>query len=189
MKRRLFIAAIFLLAGAVVNVAVAWGCAQWSSVGSETVIGNVRSRQGLGLRITSDSTPQGLHDVVGDWRTAAGFPILCLDGGRWESGAVSGRVDRRLPIPVDKPRYKISILYAATLPVHPTFPGFAANTLIYAAALGLLIHGPFALRALRRTRHGLCPACAYPRGESDVCSECGKELPGCAAQRIMATDE
>ena len=29
MKRRLFIAAIFLLAGAVVNVAVAWGCAAW----------------------------------------------------------------------------------------------------------------------------------------------------------------
>ncbi len=26
MKRRLLIAAIFLLAGAVVNVAVAWGC-------------------------------------------------------------------------------------------------------------------------------------------------------------------
>ncbi len=179
MKRWFIVIVIFLLAGAVVNVAVAWGCAQWSSVGSETVIGNVRSRQGLGLRITSDSTPHGLHDVVGDWRTAAGFPILCLDGGRWESGgAVSGRVDRRLPIPIDEPRYKLSISYAATLPVHPTFPGFAANTLIYAAVLGLLIHGPFALRALRRARRGLCPACAYPRGESHVCSECGKALPG-----------
>ncbi len=32
MRRHLFIAAIFLLAGAVVNVAVAWGCALWSPV-------------------------------------------------------------------------------------------------------------------------------------------------------------
>ena len=32
MKRRLVLAAIFLLAGAVVNVAVAWGCAYWISV-------------------------------------------------------------------------------------------------------------------------------------------------------------
>jgi len=29
MKRRLLIVAVFLLAGAVVNVAVAWGCAAW----------------------------------------------------------------------------------------------------------------------------------------------------------------
>ncbi len=26
---------------------------------------------------------------------------------------------------------------------------------------------------LRNLRRGLCPACAYPRGESEVCSECG----------------
>ncbi len=29
MKRRLLILAVFLLLGAVVNVAVAWGCAVW----------------------------------------------------------------------------------------------------------------------------------------------------------------
>ncbi len=33
MKRRLLIIAIFLLLGAVVNVAVAWGCARWSNAG------------------------------------------------------------------------------------------------------------------------------------------------------------
>ncbi|MEE8153361.1 MAG: hypothetical protein V3T53_00205 [Phycisphaerales bacterium] len=32
MKRRLLIVAIFLLAGSVVNVAVAWGCAAWIDV-------------------------------------------------------------------------------------------------------------------------------------------------------------
>ena len=33
MKRRLLIIGIFLLLGAVVNVAVAWGCARWSNAG------------------------------------------------------------------------------------------------------------------------------------------------------------
>ena len=32
MKRYLLIAAIFLLGGAVVNVAVAWGCALWIDI-------------------------------------------------------------------------------------------------------------------------------------------------------------
>jgi hypothetical protein len=65
----------------------------------------------------------------------------------------------------------------------PLWPGFAVNTLFYAAILWLLICGLFALRrfALRRfarVRRGLCPACAYPIGESPVCTECGSDLPG-----------
>ncbi len=63
------------------------------------------------------------------------------------------------------------------LPLRPIWSGFAANTLFYAVVLWLLICGPFALRRFIRVRRGLCPACAYPRGESDVCSECGKALP------------
>ena len=64
------------------------------------------------------------------------------------------------------------------LPLRPIPGGFAVNTLFYAAVLWLLIPGPFVLRRFMRVRRGLCPACAYPRGESDVCSECGKALPG-----------
>ena len=57
------------------------------------------------------------------------------------------------------------------------WPGFAANTFFYAAVLWLLIPGPFALRRHIRFWQGFCPKCAYPMGESVVCSECGKELP------------
>ena len=60
------------------------------------------------------------------------------------------------------------------LPLCPIWPGFAVNTVFYAAILWLLICGPFMLRGFIRIRRGLCPACAYPRGESLVCSECGK---------------
>ncbi len=37
--------------------------------------------------------------------------------------------------------------------------------------------GAGALRRFLRVRRGLCAKCAYPMGESDVCSECGKPLP------------
>jgi len=60
------------------------------------------------------------------------------------------------------------------IPIRPVFPGFAVNTLFYAAVLWLLICGPFALRRFVRVRRGLCPKCAYPMGESAACSECGR---------------
>jgi len=62
------------------------------------------------------------------------------------------------------------------LPVSPIWPGFAINTIFYAAILWLLCVAPFALRRRIRARRGLCPACAYPIGTSDVCTECGKTV-------------
>ncbi len=63
------------------------------------------------------------------------------------------------------------------LPIRPSWPGLAINTLFYAAILWLLVLGPFALHRLIRRRRGLCPKCAYPMDESAVCTECGRELP------------
>ncbi len=40
-----------------------------------------------------------------------------------------------------------------------------------------LIWGPFSLRRFLRVRRGLCPTCAYPMGESAVCTECGRDVP------------
>ena len=62
------------------------------------------------------------------------------------------------------------------VPLYPVWPGFAVNTLFYATVLWLLIPGTFALRRFIRVRRGLCRACAYPSGQSDVSSECGKTL-------------
>ncbi len=72
--------------------------------------------------------------------------------------------------------YKTAALPLSYVPLRPIWPGFAVNTLFYAVVLWLLIPGPFALRRFIRVKRGLCPACAYPMGESDVCSECGKAL-------------
>ena len=69
----------------------------------------------------------------------------------------------------------VAVVWTFSL-LRPTWPAFAINTIFYAALLGLLIYGP-ALRRFLRVRRGLCPKCAYPMGESAVCSECGQALP------------
>ena len=72
---------------------------------------------------------------------------------------------------------------ARWLPLRPIWPGFAANTLIYAALMWLLLAVPFRLRKLRRKRQGRCIKCGYDlRGhssdsQSPVCPECGRPTP------------
>ena len=63
------------------------------------------------------------------------------------------------------------------LPLNILWGGFSLDTTAYMVILWLLIPGPFALRRLLRLRRGLCPKCAYPMGESGVCTECGRALP------------
>ncbi len=62
-------------------------------------------------------------------------------------------------------------------------PGFCVGliALLCASVLWLLVCGPFELRRFIRVKRGLCPECAYPVGESDVCTECGGILPERAA--------
>ena len=64
------------------------------------------------------------------------------------------------------------------LPVRPLWPGFAINTIFYAAILWLLFAAPGLIR--RRLRHfrGRCVHCGYDlRGQpadSNKCPECGR---------------
>ena len=62
---------------------------------------------------------------------------------------------------------------AKTVPRCLLWPGFAINTLFYAAILWVMFAAPFALRRRLRIKRGLCSACAYPIGTSPVCTECG----------------
>jgi hypothetical protein len=62
------------------------------------------------------------------------------------------------------------------VPLWAVWPGFAINTIFYAAALWALFYTPGSVRRMIRRRRGLCPACAYPVGTSPVCTECGKSV-------------
>ena len=62
------------------------------------------------------------------------------------------------------------------LPYRIIWPGFAINTIFFAAILWMMFVFPGALRRKWRITRGLCPACAYPVGSSPVCTECGKPV-------------
>ncbi len=245
MKRPLLIIAIFLLAGAVVNVAVAWGCAVWvsystpelqfvgahphsfadrvvfdvfHSFGSEFVQPALDDHLGFHAgrnadhvylewprfwpRFTDWSQGRTLGPIEDRWTSqikaeeARGWPMLSLSWHYWvlrvDASSDSDSTTRSLrygwPLggtrvvqynPVSTIFVNVSLreIDERILPYRPIWIGFTANTLFYASLLWLAIPGPFVLRRFLRLRRGLCPTCAYPMGESFVCTECGCELP------------
>ncbi len=64
------------------------------------------------------------------------------------------------------------------LPLRPIWPGFAINTVFYAAILWLFMFGVFTTRRVIRRKRGHCIKCGYDlRGaEHEVCPECGHEV-------------
>ena len=222
MGRRLLILAVFLGAGAVVNVAVAWGCAVWvpasgpyigerSEANQSGLKGNGRCWHWVIVRfdrwgavfyyslwdaraaldcdeVTTRSTDPSPSELAPSWaglRTppptdyairdahAYGWPLISMwqdyvdAGDGYRSNLLRGLEVAFLPPDGGFPR---------AVPLRPIWPGFAVNTIVYAPVLWLLIGGPFAMRRFIRRLRGLCPKCAYPVGESSVCTECGTEL-------------
>ena len=223
--RRVVLILLLLLAGAIVNVGMAWGCAAFFMERPSSVL--VRSvnyagpdytnwkissgRELATLRIRSSWTdpdvpefgtnrrgPPPFQDLLDRWPAflrpsgrstgafhnrwieARGWPLLSL----WSGQLLDGRGQltrthiRGIRIP-DRPSFRPGGKHVRVLPLAPMWPGFAVNTIFYATVLWLLHYGPFVLlRRVIRQRRGLCPRCAYPMGESAVCTECGKALPG-----------
>ena len=70
---------------------------------------------------------------------------------------------------------------AGLLPLRPILPGFAINTIFYAAILWILMLGPVTARRMIRRKRGRCIKCGYDlRGTSggggEVCPECGATI-------------
>ena len=284
MKRRLFKLVLFLLLGAVVNVAVAWGCAAWLRIGSESYgfavlfstnpsddwawdtivykrVGAIRirsssistglfeyfrsmlgadvSRKELELAIKEITAPSGNSAEVKahlpSWsrandppqtvlnpdypiEDARGWPFLAMrcsindftirlrmgdpknialqdpsltaevyevqddrvvvksKGGKILGAimlAEGDAVRNGILLPVNINMYTVYDIRA--LPLRPIWPGFAINTIFYAAILWLLTLGPFTARRMIRRKRGQCIKCGYDlRGTSEGgCPECG----------------
>ena len=113
MKRRLLILVVFLLAGAVMNVGVAWGCARWPrdifSVGSQHSVAlsfqdiawwnkhvaplfdrhaeSAYERREVGIEarmLLSAATTQGYAVAI---HVASGWPARSLSGEFWDRSA------------------------------------------------------------------------------------------------------
>jgi hypothetical protein len=190
MRRRLIQLGLFVLAGAIVNVAVAWMAPRPSFL-AFGLLSPTSSRfahysawwlthREISMRPESISTAStwGFEHVAinaateGGSRLRAGWPALGLEG-------VEVNWVTQLN-PLQHQRETKDLLRVEQMdqsyPLRPLWPGFAINTLFYAGILWLLFAAPFALRRRRRIKRGLCPACAYPVGDSEVCTECGQAV-------------
>jgi hypothetical protein len=148
MSRRRVIkhAIVFLLLGAIVNVAVAWLIPKDPNTKSWVTI----------------TWPNGTtSDHIDPEYLSHGWPMAALIS---EVPARGGGA-RGTTIPIGD----------VELAALPLWPGFAFNSVFYAAVLWLLFASPFALRKWRRIRRGLCPNCGYDLrgGDSATCPECG----------------
>lgn len=183
---------VFVLLGAMVNVAVAWVCAIWSPIDfSESAPMEVQPvppfwwtdypvwfENGF-LVTTFDCSSFGLRATA-----VAGDPLhsLILRSG-WPLASFEHAVELD-PNAVCRPHRAIAVPAflsptdpnKAFVPTHVLPLGFATDTVILGAIVWVLVAIPFALRRRRRTRRGLCARCAYPVGASDVCTECGARV-------------
>jgi hypothetical protein len=197
-KQLLLKLAVFLLLGAILNVAVAWGSAVFlkrfpfsdgpvsadeilpylDELGTEWVIrwrDFVRNKdivwieRGFGARQLLVSVCSGRSCKF--TALCAGVPCTALSGWNSEFDGTeqsrSGLMKREIPLVGD-----------CEIPINPAWPGFAINTIFYAAILGLLFFAPGPIRRFIRIKRHRCAACGYQiaEGVGPVCSECGHPL-------------
>ena len=194
MKRRLTKLVVFLLLGAIVNVAVAWACAAWSDhrniyyflimqpvqpsqwprseMNWLTQSGWAPSKNGWHAVPTEPLSALGLHrrafyelpSAPSGWsgprepfviRTRAGWPARSLTGAIWFRDVVRARSQsfprgkkieavNALAIEIDIHTQPKGFTWKEhrALPYMPIVPGFAINTIFYAALLWLLTLAP-----------------------------------------------
>ncbi len=194
MKRWVIRICVFLLLGAIVNVAVAWGFAtympfEWNleKLREESNVALWRSISKAGWPRQPESsfvleTPNGSE--VWSFGTALsethtcymmvirnGWPALALQRVLRTDWFGEGHwYDSEWAV------LEVTFPRSSDLPLQPAWPGFAINMVFYGAILWLLFAALIAIRRRRRAKRGLCPACAYPVGTSAVCTECGRNI-------------
>jgi hypothetical protein len=171
LRRSLIKISVFVLLGAIVNVAVAWGCA-WSAPG-------VRMPWPMMLR--AEHTRFGArhvkvieHDTgsVSDPAYQCGFfglPFVSM------KCSYRTQVQDGITLRIVQHQHGSEIY---TLPLMPLWPGFAINSIFYAAMFWVLWIAPGKVRRFIRIRCHRCPACGYQiaPGTGAVCSECGQPI-------------
>jgi hypothetical protein len=198
---------VFLLLGAIVNVAVAWGrtAFPWQPVDGLTEVAwdanwptavplhwPLKARRLTGTNFAWETVRFTARKFEADdsndvTKTEAfyidlhtvGWPAKSMMVEWWDEFVLMGkplrktnRFDGHPSTTVRQVGLPIATGYLF-LPLQPIWPGFAINTIFYSAILWLLFFAPGSVRRMIRRRRGLCPACAYPVGTSEVCTECG----------------
>jgi hypothetical protein len=231
MKRIIVNAMVFLLLGAIINVAVAWASAHWVSVldhlQSQTPLdesGSTLTRwqavSALRIQIERQSfitigasdanasywMPQSEIDAaVAELHKPVRVTLIpieklspfsmdqmdgdvpfVLDARGWPAYSMQCKSmfdDKKNAWVCEggkllRPKWKFSS--PPTSPLRPIWPGFAINTVFYAAVLWVLLALPGAVRRFVRRKRGRCTRCGYDlRGQvaddkrQIFCPECG----------------
>jgi hypothetical protein len=122
--------------------------------------------------------PRSVTPVERLYEDARGWPMLTLHCG---SRSVVGRPGHQL---LDGIRVRAhpdgSTVRSISLPLRPIWPGFAVNTVVHAAAIGVLVVLGSRVRRMMRRRAGSCPRCGYDLrgGPARACPECGAAASG-----------
>ena len=208
MTRRLITIAIFVMAGVLVNFAVAWGCSSFARIGNQAsttataadeawfkanapfpltedwqVVDEVVTANGFGKSIRIVAADDGDFEGARAYRHTLGWPLASL---RFAGFSHMRRQDdgSRTWTSAEHRVGRIRLPWASAASPFSRADilcaGLAVNSLLYAAILWLLIRGPSPLRRFIRSKRGLCTACGYPLRESPVCTECGKRRPNAA---------
>ena len=191
MKRRLTKLVVFLLLGAVINVAVAWRI--WKREPFDPVIPGMKFRtttvnenhRDLWHRYVREHWPQVPSSSIGQFQgvgidvvslseldvpsaTGQRRPVICRVW-RTEIGwplrtlAIDASYEvYHVPIHRIVPNEHSGMTVAGQLmPREILWVGFAINTTFYAAILWLLTFGPFTARRIIRHKRGRCIKCGY----------------------------
>ncbi|MFM9958667.1 MAG: hypothetical protein ACKVZJ_11365 [Phycisphaerales bacterium] len=106
-----------------------------------------------------------------------GWPMRSLQIQTMRKMCEYGRTTVPL-VPSHFPEWRTGVdIGSKRYPLFPVWPGFAINTLFYAAIVASICLGLTRLRAARRNRAGRCPACGYDRrglADGTPCPECGQ---------------
>ncbi|MEE8287220.1 MAG: hypothetical protein V3R72_11045 [Gammaproteobacteria bacterium] len=103
----------------------------------------------------------------------SGWPLRSFEGGCYRDPKGGNFVeDGSVSLHRDWQERFWAVYY---LPWRPSWIGLTINTLFYGVFLWLLWSAPFAARRLVRRRRGRCVRCGYDlrHAEHDVCPECG----------------
>jgi hypothetical protein len=223
--KRAVLLTLLLLAAAMLNVVVAWGCARWDEThrvdswehtvatavprDAQEYLGDPRFDLGFGpdresgFSKTVQSSMACTVVTYSRWHDSDsplgyshsqslhqyGFPFRSMQRAEreWHNPAAFPEFafwrvpDSRGGWPIAPPADQqdlFGVTYtppAHVYPITPIWTGFGLNTLVYAVAILCLFKARTA-RAWLRRRRNLCPKCAYPRGVSAVCTECGQKL-------------
>jgi hypothetical protein len=192
---------LFLAGGAIVNIAVAGGCALWNEESETLTVCDVNTglAQLRDVFKIPEATTYVAHFGVGEgqfvrraWAVGgtvgsagvysvhevwAGCPFASVRGRRLAVGD-GAWVEGGVPLP-DEIASAIGAHSGFPIPVRPIWPGFAINSIFYAALLWALWFAPGKIRRMLRIRRDCCPTCSYKiaPGVGEKCSECGAELP------------